>query len=372
MNRPLEPLRRRNHYVPASYLANFTREGTRIGRLWVYSRDEPMRPKHLSLNNVGLERDLYVRDDGQGPDDSMERYLADAVEGPFAAVLNRIVKGSRVGFIPGALNPADRSAIARFLTFQLLRTPVERDATRWLGELSTLGEVRENLQPTADLRRTLDAALGRPLTAQEEEAWLAFFTNLPQIRNRVADWIPRTRRNAERYAPLLEQLEWRVIRVPDSVELVTCDMPLVCARKGERPGSYTLGGAFGEADFEGTLALSPQHFLIVTRAIEDEHALRTEAFARSVRSRTIEYAHRWVYSPSNNEQIAQDLAASPAPSYYIECDGRVFHMGHPPQEIEREIRRSGVRTLQFRYGVPGRVSAPLRESKNKYLPGNQT
>jgi hypothetical protein len=361
MNRPPEPLRRRNHYVPASYLANFTREETRRGRVWVYSRDEPMRPKHLSLNVVGLERDLYLRDDGQGPDDAMERYLADAVEGPFAAVLNRIVRGSRVGFIPsaGALSAADRSTVARFLTFQLLRTPVERDATRWLGELGTLGEVRENLQPTADLRRSLDAASGRSLTAEEEKAWLAFFTGLPQIRKQVADWIPRTRRNAERFAPLLEQLEWRVVRVPNSVELVTCDMPLVCARKNQRPGSYSLGGAFGEPDFEGTLALSPRYFLIVTHAIQDEDALRTEEFARSVRSRTIEYAHRWVYSLSNNEQVARDLAASPAPGYFIEFDGRVFHMGHPPQEIEEEIQRSGVRTLQFRYGVPGRVQDAL-------------
>ncbi|HEY0038576.1 MAG TPA: DUF4238 domain-containing protein [Longimicrobium sp.] len=198
-------LRRRNHYVPASYLAQFTRERTREGRTWVYSRDDPQRPKHLSLNSVGLERDLYVRDTGAGLEDSIEVFLADSVEGPFATVLNRILRGARMGIIPGvhALSSEDRSAVARFLAFQMLRTPVERDAMRWLGQLSTLGLVRENLQPASGLRRTLEALQGESLTEEAEEAWLASLSGLPELRAQVEDWLPRTRRKRGAICPIL-------------------------------------------------------------------------------------------------------------------------------------------------------------------------
>jgi hypothetical protein len=351
------PLRRRNHYVPASYLAYFTRECTREGRTWVYSREDPLRPKHLSLNSVGLERNLYVRDTGAGLEDSTEVFLAESVEGPFARVLNRILRGARVGLIPGvhALSPDDRLAVARFLSFQMLRTPVERDAMRWLGQLSTLGLVRENLQPASELRRSLEALQGESLTEEAEEAWLASLSGLPQLRAQVEDWLPRTRRNAERFAPFLTNLEWRIVCAPPSVQLVTCDMPLVCTRRTGPSGAYVLGGAFGEPDFEATLALSPRYFLLVTHIVEDEAALRTEAFARSVRQRTIEYANRWVYSLTKDEHLGAELAATPTPGYYIEFAGRVFNVGDPPDEIERQIRESGVKTLRFRYGV-GRVS----------------
>lgn len=69
-------------------------------------------------------------------------------------------------------------------------------------------------------------------------------------------------------------------------------------------------------------------------------------------SRTIQYAHRWVFSRSVDARVGYALAASPQPGYYIAFAGRVFRVGHPPAEIEREIRRSGVTTIRFRYGVP--------------------
>lgn len=192
MNSPSTRLRRRNHYVPVSYLANFTREGTREGRVFAYSRRAPLHPRSLALTTVGLERNLYIRDGGHGPEDEMERHLATSVEGPFSAVLDRLVRGSRLGFFApaGVLSRSDRAAVARFLSYQMLRTPVERDAVRWLGELSALRVLRENLQPTRDLRRSIERAMGAALTAEQEESWVEGLAGLSVLRSRVDDWIP--------------------------------------------------------------------------------------------------------------------------------------------------------------------------------------
>lgn len=354
MTHPARQLRVRNHYVPASYLANFTRERTRAGRVWVYSRDSPAKPKHLPLDYVGLVKRLYIRDDGAGPDDVMERHLADQVEGPFAKVLRRIMKSFRMGMVPSmdALAGADREVLARFLAFQLLRSPVERDASQWMGELSNVRFIRENLAPPADLRRLLDQATGGTLSSEQEAS--IFQHLLDRFRPAAEDWLPRTRRNAERFAKVIERLEWHLIRVPTPVELVTCDMPLVCVRRGAAPGEYTLGGAIAEPDFEATLTLSPWLFLLVTHRVEDPATLRTAAFAESVRQRTIEHAHRWVYGFSRDSRTGDALAASPQPEYYIEFHGRVFRVGHPVLEIEGEAARVGATSLNFRYGDPER------------------
>lgn len=323
-----------------------------------------MQPKRLRPVDVALKKDLYIRDVGHGPDDSVERFLADSIESPFSAIHNRIVHGARVGLVPSAsaLSREDRSVVARFLAFQMLRTPVERDAARWLGELGSLSVVRENLGPGAELRRDLEQSLGRSLIPEDVEAFHEFFVGLPQLRGTTDDWLPRTLRNAERFAPLIERLEWRIVKVPSSVELVTCDMPLVCVRRGTAPGFFEIGGAIAESGFEATLALSPSYVLFLTDHVEDEHVLRTEAFARSVRCRTIAYAQRWVYARALDEQISQALSASPTPCYYIEFNGRAFSVGHPVKEIERAARAAGVSSLQFRYGVP---RTRQRDSKNR-------
>jgi len=351
---PTNQLRRRNHFVPASYLAPFTDEGSRNGAIWVHSRGEPRNPKHLHLTDVGLERNLYIRELSTGPDDTVERYFADSIEGPFAAIRDRLLHGSAVGIhVPlDQLSERDRSAIARFAGSQMLRTPTERDAARWLAELTSRNFIKEQLEPGTEARRELERIVGGPLQRRQRRALQRKLPKLSRIRAGIQDWLPRTIRNAERFAPLFADLEWRLVEVPSRVALVTCDMPLVCVRCGREPGSYRLGGAIAERDFEATLTLSPTHVLYFTHEVRNEGFLRTEAFARSVRDRTIAYAQRWVYSKTKDDTVAQALESTETPSYHVDVAGQIFPVGHPIEDIERAIRRAGVNTIQFRYGVP--------------------
>jgi hypothetical protein len=320
----------------------------------VYSRTEPLVPRHLHLTDVGLERNLYIRHLSTGPDDSVERFFADSIEGPFAALRDRLIHGPEVGInVPlSALSSADRAVLARFVSFQLLRTPTEREATRWLAALSSRGFLREQMEPGSDVLRGLEEIAGAPLKRRQRRALHRLLPKLPQLKAGISDWLPRTLRNAERFAPLIATLEWRLVEVPRSVTLATCDMPLVCVLRGVEPGSYHLGGAIAEPAFEATLTLSPSHVIYLTHHVPDEGFLRTEAFAGSVRGRTIAYAHRWVYSRDEDESIGRGLETTDPPSYYVDVAGRTFRVGHPVDEIERATHEADVNTIGFRYGVP--------------------
>lgn len=341
--------------MPASYLAAFTVERTKLGSLWVYDRLAPTKKRCLRPRDVALEKNLYIRPDEHGrPDDSIERFFAESLEGPFALIRNLFVYGADLGLNASlsTLTRAERKTVARFLAFQLLRTPSERDATRWLGTLTSIAHVREHLQPEGELRQQLEQAIGAPLNQQQLAGLQKLLTGMSQLQSPINDWLPRTLRIAERLAPLLARLEWRLVKVPADVELVTCDMPLVCVRRGSEPGSFELGGAVAEPAFEATLTLAPSHVLYVTHRVADEAFLLTEEFAQSVRRRTIAYAQRWVYSRKEDEEIGPAFMTSPTPSYYIAFNGRIFRMGHSVEEIERTLRNEGVTQFRFGYGVP--------------------
>jgi hypothetical protein len=346
-------IRRRNHFVPVGYLAAFTDTRSTRGSIWVYDRQNPRSPKNLWLTDVGIERNLYTRETDTGVDDSAERLLAD-IDGPFSGIRNRLICGPAVGVnaFLSTLTAEERSTVARFMAFQLLRTPTERDATRWLGDLSSRAFLHEQLAPGGELRGMFEKAVSSGLSQEQVRSIHATLAASPRLQAGIQDWLPRTMRNAERLGALLFDFEWRLIEVRPARRLPTCDMPFVCARRGDGPGSYKLGGGVTEERFEATLTLSSSHVLYVSRAIPDEAFLKSETFAESVCTRTIAYAHRWVYSPVADESISMALATTDPPCYHVQVAGRSFPVGHPVEEIESAIEQSGAAKLQFRYGVP--------------------
>lgn len=346
-------LRRRNHFVAATYLSTFTPERSRDGTLWRYDRRAPRSPRDLRVDSVGLERDLYIRPDRDGqPSDAVERFLAEEIEAPFARIRNYLVDGAQLGLIPSmrALNNDERHDLSRFVAFQIMRGPTERDATRWMGRLSSALELERQLAADGDFHRQLAEVTGAPLTAEQRETWKGAVSRLSIFAAQADDWLPRTIRIAERIAGLLATLTWYLVPVPDGIELVTCDVPVVRARRGRRLGTYTLGCAVADPAFEATFPLSPRHLLYITQRAPDLAYLQTPAFARSVRVRTVEYAHRWVFSRTRDREITQVLRSSPAPTYYAEVAGRRFPVGSPIDVVERHIRELDVDAFGFDYG----------------------
>jgi hypothetical protein len=354
-----DPLRRRNHFVPASYLAGFTNSRSRVGTLAVYERTVGAPVRLLRPQDVATKRDLYVRDLGHGQlDDQVERLLADHVDGPFAPIRDRLAFGAEVGMLPSisAVSPADREVLARFAAFQMLRTPEEREATRWLGEFSSHALMSEKLGRNGEVRRYFEQLRGSIFTDREVESLRTTLLNLSPLRRQTQDWLPRTVRIAIRLAEALLDMKWRLIRASHGLEFVTSDMPFVCVRRGASSRERTLGAAIGESGFEATLALSPGVVLYMSPTDPGDDYFASTDLTASLRERTVRYARRWVYARQADESIQRLLQESPTPYYYAVAGNRVFTMRDSPEHAYREMwRLSGhlnESTLVFRYGVP--------------------
>lgn len=125
--------------MAAGYLAPFTETRTRKGVLRAYRRADPTVPLRMTAESVAKEKDIFTR---RGPggvvDDSLERFFADEIEGPFLKIRNKLLiaakgtqKASRI-----TLSLDERNTVALYVAVQHLRTPTERDAGNWLSDLA--------------------------------------------------------------------------------------------------------------------------------------------------------------------------------------------------------------------------------------------
>jgi hypothetical protein len=255
----MDTLRRRNHFVPASYLAAFAHGSKKDGPLWAYRRSNPRAPLRTRPKAAAIEKDLYVRPTQKSTrDDEVERFFATEIERPFVAIRNRLVYGSAVGLQTslGSLHPDERTVVARFIAFQALRGPGDRDAMRWLGSLSKRLHVREQVADGGEFRRHIEEINGERLNATKVAALREWLENLSVLNANVSDWLPRTIRVAERFVPIVLHHEWKLVHSPETVEQVTCDAPVVSVRRKGAGDAFELGGGWQEPGFEATLTLS--------------------------------------------------------------------------------------------------------------------
>lgn len=343
---------RSNHFVAAGYLAPFTDRGTREGILHAFRRAEPSRPLEMKAESVAWEKDLYTRrGEGGVLDDSLERAFAEEVEGPFLEIRNRLLAQAAAG--PGSRTllptPEEREAIALYLAIQHLRTPTERDAANWLSDLAAIPLVRDVMAPGAAGRPFFQGLADRELTEDDFDTIAMYLTRIVSSTARdQGHWLQVGMRLAPRLAGLMGGLDWRLV-VTQGINLPTCDMPLVWARRGREPGAFELGGGWAEPRFEATLPLSPSVVLYLTRDHEDPSFLATDTFARSVRLRTIAAAREWVYSRTLDAELGELLAGSSRPSYRIEVNGGDRDSSEAPASLEADLRRQRSQKVFWRY-----------------------
>ncbi|MBA3317690.1 MAG: DUF4238 domain-containing protein [Gemmatimonadales bacterium] len=286
-------------------------------------------------------------------DDSLERFFADEVEGPFLKIRNRLLveAAAGLGTLTISLTPEERHAVALYLALQHLRTPTERGAANWLSDLAAIPIVRDVMAPGGEGRAFFQGLAHRELAESDFAAIEAILTRIASNNAREqGHWLVVGMRLAPRLADLIASLDWHLIAAPRGINLPTCDMPLVCVTRGSEPGSFELGGGWAAEGFEATLTLSPSVILYLTRDLNDRSFLATETFAQSVRRRTIACARDWVYSHTLDHELPQLLAASPRPAYRIELNGQFREPSEVPASIEADLRQHAPQKFNFRYG----------------------
>jgi hypothetical protein len=308
----------------------------------------------MTAESVAWENDLYTHRDQEGVlDDSLEQLFATEIEGPFLAIRNRLLSDP-AQWLDGpvtSFSQQERHTVAMYLAIQHLRTPTERDGANWLSDLAAVNIVRDVMSPGGQGRPFFEGLAARQLSDDDIAELTRLLTDIASRNARERNhWLLVGMKLAPRLADLIAGLDWYLLVAPPHINLPTCDVPLVEVTRGIEPGSFELGGGWGQEGFEATLTISPSVALYLTHHVEDSGFLRTEAFAQSVRRRTVAHAREWVYSRSLDDDLGCLLASSPRPCHRIEFDGQVRTSSEAPGSLEAELSERGADQFRFRYG----------------------
>ena len=115
---------KRHHFLPKMLLRNFTDKNE---RLYFFDKHfEKKIVKKTTLDNFGLEKNLYTKYDEQGnKDNSAEKLFAD-LEGKTAKIFEKIINAARTGRIP-ELTAFEKQTLNHYIYCQWGRVPDTTD-----------------------------------------------------------------------------------------------------------------------------------------------------------------------------------------------------------------------------------------------------
>ena len=139
-----EPRRNKHHFLARHLLQHFAGAD---GLLCVYDRKQAWVARRDLPERLAVEKYLYApemaAEPGDDPkDDSVERWLADEIDGPAFAPINALANGAALSGLSGdALH-----AIADFIALLDLRTPSIRDLLLPVFEEGAARSMRDGRQ----------------------------------------------------------------------------------------------------------------------------------------------------------------------------------------------------------------------------------
>jgi len=265
-----------NHYVPQYYLRGFS-VAPMSDLIWVYRRGTEDVFK-TAIHNIAQENNFY-------PDD-MEKYLADEIEGPANAVLQKIQALK-------ALTLEDKEVLSKYMMVLWKRVPEHKN---WLknkapeimnpvferidNELVELGKKYPEKMDLVERRRK---ELQELRTTKESDIlhdiWLA---NMP------ADKTPQT-------LGVLSQMTWRFYTTREDEYFITSDNPLFFFR--------WMG--IGKEQSEVTFPITQNIALWATWRIDiiEGYFPTLPQVAKEINRRTASIAHNYLYSPRSETWV---------------------------------------------------------------------
>lgn len=346
-----DQLRRKNHWVPVSYLAAFTSDGSPDGLLTVRDREAPDKCLGLPPRSVAVERDLYVvRGEEEGSmNDEVERILASDVEAPFIPVRNHLVYGHAHG-LTGTLSHEDCEVLRTFVAFQHIRTPAFREQLQlleeWIGVTHAHTLIADHERVSAIHQR----ATGRPLTPEESKNLLrALEEERIQIRPQPKGWLTYAVGQLSDLIRIIEKLPWAVFHSPPGVLLPTSDTPLVVVRR-KSTEEFVHGGGLAEPNLEAVFPLSPTTVLVLGQALRRFADHGSERWFRQVRWRITSGARRWLYMRQDDNELARILYNTSAPEMVVEYPGGAFTRGQSAIRAVLDMKQKNAGSALTRYG----------------------
>jgi hypothetical protein len=331
-----EPLRRGNHWVPASYLAAFAAEETRKGVLYVYDREHPERlPFTSSAERVARENKLYVVKGPSGQEhDLIERYFADHIEKPFGPVRNRLVFGPEIG-LSRTLSRAEWEVLCLFVSCLWLRTPVMRESLNHIITFLATHDARQALQ-----ERQAKLARGESIPeAVQPELVRSSLQALDEGRivgrPSHAAWLQIALPMMVQGAREIQRIPHRVVDYPPGLELPATDAPVVMSQQLP-DGHLVATTGWVNSTTLITVPLSPRVLLVMGYGINGNRTIGSRSWCEAARARVISAADRWVYAGEPAKDIGQLLSQSVRQVARVEYSGG---MAFPGDSVNDAVRR---------------------------------
>ncbi|MDX3371447.1 DUF4238 domain-containing protein [Streptomyces sp. ME02-6987-2C] len=246
---------RRHHLLPQVWLEGFARDGVLTGRRRAAGRDFPSSVIDATVVSQFYSNPMPEQgQDGQ----EVEKFLADDVEGPAAAVLQNI----RAGRWP--LAHGDESALIRLLAHQLARS----QAFRKLGK-----HVEDHLLPlitASEITKHMDEGADQPLSPRDRKRVIEGIMRNPPAMEKLLD----PRRDLRQQLRTADQVEQKLVNW--QMVLLRADRPLLLLADGgvvvkQMDGSFSPYPPVLPDDAELLAPLAP-HLLLILTPRPDRHA----------------------------------------------------------------------------------------------------
>lgn len=297
-----EARRNRHHFLARHLLQHFAAAD---GLLCVYDRKQAWAARRDLPERLAMEKYLYAPEMAGEPgddlkDDSVERWLADEIDGPAFSPINALAGGAALQ----DLSDDALHAIADFIALLDLRTPSIRDLLLPVFEQGVAQRIRDDKQTERELRqqgvrvtrsnirKAMRGKGAKMAAALAKPGWLHYLKDTRQIA--------RINVKARR---------WSIVQASGSCEFITSDLGMAKSLLGPlQPVSWEPGTIIGRAHW--IVPISPQRAIAITPKNAPD-PVASEALVEATNQQLILDARRYVYSCTSID--AALLANAPAP-----------------------------------------------------------
>ncbi|MGJ5813691.1 DUF4238 domain-containing protein [Paludibaculum fermentans] len=217
MNR--QGIARQNHYLPQFYQLGFADES---GCPWVYDRKDDAY-RQLPTKRTGVEKDLYTTMTPEGhQNDEVERMLADKIDGPTKAIIERLDdKDMR-------WEGEDRWILALFVALMRTRTPAfDKEQKEFGDKLLRWVSKKQNPTPEAFADAWLKATGEVVEAATAKRAFDVIQNDQYDVDIPRQNIIKMMLELSLELAEALMTLNWTILSIPNACSFITCDHPFV-------------------------------------------------------------------------------------------------------------------------------------------------
>lgn len=310
-----------NHYVPQSYLKNWSTDGKLLTYRLLVPHENCELWKGHSSRSIAKHQHLYTYFSGAADSDQVERWLDRDFESPATSSIAKVVREEQ-------LTPADWDNLFRFALAQSVRTPAGMQQF-FDRQNKTLPALLNDTMETSVARLEAAAASGvrlSPTPVGNVSAGIPIKVETIKnpdgtagIRTAILNgrklWIWQLRQVLTHTIHRLPKHRWTILRAPRGMSWPTTDNPFVRLAINAQ-GGYTLDGGWGMRGVQLFMPLSPKHLLYAQGGVRPplRGTVLSHEEAHFIRRVIIEGAQRYIFATDTSEidkmrprMVSQDI-----------------------------------------------------------------